>query len=176
MDPHVLAPGRMHGTLVHSSRDDFQAHWEGKSLQDPLAFIRSLTSNALDLSHSCFSKAKKGQVTQRNEYPDEEEFLNDNSDPESSLVEFESLVEELERKSNELRLPLREFLAGYWYRHVKDHLLTPQDSEEQHITGARNIGIGLEFCGLSVPDWMEVLFARKVEEAEDEDLESVDID
>lgn len=63
-------------------------------------------------------------------------------------------------------------MAGYWYRRVKDHLLTPRNPEEQHIVGARGIGVELEPCGLSVPYGMEVLFARKVEEVEDEDVES----
>lgn len=85
-------------------------------------------------------------------------------------------MEDSELKFNEFRLPLRRFLAGYWYRRVKDHLLTPQDIEEQHIACARNIGVELEFCGLFVPEWMEVLFARKVEEVEGDDLESIRVD
>ncbi|CAI7674869.1 unnamed protein product [Penicillium pancosmium] len=145
----------------------------GKVLEISTSIRQILTFNALDLNHTCFSKAKRGAVCQRNDDPDDESYINDNHDPESSLVEFENLVEELELKFNELRLPLREFLAGYWYKRVKDHLLTPQDTEEQHIAGARNLGVELEFCGLFVPEWMEVLFARKVEEVEDDHMDSV---
>lgn len=82
------------------------------------------------------------------------------------MQEFENLLEEIELKFNELRLPLQDFLSQYWYKRVKDHLLTPQEIDERHIMRAKNVGVDLEFSGLFVPEWMEILFAPKVEEVE----------
>ncbi|KAJ6086642.1 hypothetical protein N7467_005556 [Penicillium canescens] len=143
--------------------------WNQSYWQDSQAFIRSLTFNALDLTHTCFGNTKKGKVLWRNLYPNDEGSINEVRDEESSLDEFEKLLAELEQNFDKLRLPLKEFLAGYWYRRVKDHLLTPQPLKEQHIAGARSIGVELEFFGLFVPDWIENLVAPKVEEVNDED-------
>jgi hypothetical protein len=71
---------------------------------------------------------------------------------ESSRVKFKNLLSELELKHNELCLPLEQFLAGSWYRRVKNHLLTRQDPEEQHIAGATVVGVELEYCGFFVLD------------------------
>ncbi|OJJ50102.1 hypothetical protein ASPZODRAFT_1104451 [Penicilliopsis zonata CBS 506.65] len=139
-----------------------QAYWH-----DPRAFIRSLTFNALDLTHTCFSNTKKGCVITRNQHPDDEYYINEDCDQQSSLDGFEKLLAELEQKFDELRLPLQEFVTGHWYRRVKDYLLTPQNRDEQHIRDARDIGVVLEFHGLFVPDWIENWIAPKVEEVND---------
>ncbi|CAG8239910.1 unnamed protein product [Penicillium salamii] len=141
-----------------------QAYWK-----EPRAFIRSLTFNALDLNHTCFANTRKGYVYLRHLRPDNEDWINDNRDEQSALIEFEELVADLEQEFEKRSLPLKEFLSGPWYRRVKDHLLTRQPHEEQTIAGARSVGVELEFCGLSVPDWMEICIANKVEELSDEE-------
>ncbi|CAG8366887.1 unnamed protein product [Penicillium salamii] len=143
--------------------------WDQSYWKEPQTFIRSLTFNALDLNHTCFSYTKKGSVGMRQIFPYDDKYINDNRDEQSALIEFEELVEELEQKFDELSLPLKEFLSGPWYRRVKDHLLTRQPYEEQAIAEARSIGVELEFCGLSVPDWVVIGIANKVEELSDEE-------
>ncbi|CAG8182828.1 unnamed protein product [Penicillium salamii] len=143
--------------------------WDQSYWKDPRAFIRSLTFNALDLNHTCFANTKKGDVFGRHRMAGGEDYINDNRDEQSALIEFEELVADLEQKFDELSLPLKEFLPGPWYRCVKDHLLTRQPhKEEDAIADARSLGVGLEFCGLGVPEWMEILIANKVEELSDE--------
>lgn len=119
-----LLPGRMHGTVIHSPRDDFLAHVRrvryvsrllyaafqlskrvgGKVLARSTSIRRSLTFNALDLNHSCFSKAKRGTVCERN---------NDNSDPESTLVEFEFLVDGIFRAKVQRVSPSVKEIPGW---------------------------------------------------------------
>lgn len=143
--------------------------WDQSYRKEPRVFIRSLTFNALDLNHTCFANTKKGSVLYRPQRPDFDCYINDNNDEESSLNEFEELLEELEREFDEVSLPLKEFLSGPWYRRVKDHLLMRQSGEEQAIAKAKSVGVSLDFCGLSVPRWMDEYIAKKVEEVSDED-------
>ncbi|KAJ5341444.1 hypothetical protein N7541_010568 [Penicillium brevicompactum] len=147
---------------------DFLQEWDQSYWQNPRAFIRSLTFNALDLNHTCFANTSKGRVLERYEEAGDLFFVNDNSDEQSSLDEFEILLEDLEQKFVESSQPLKDFLPGYWYRRVKDHLLTRQPDDEKHLKDVRSVGVELEFCGLSVPKWMETCIARKVEEINDE--------
>ncbi|CAG8939745.1 unnamed protein product [Penicillium salamii] len=142
--------------------------WDQVYWKEPRAFVRSLTFNALDLNHTCFANTKKGHVSSRHMSPDYEDYINDNRDEQPALIEFEELVTDLEQEFEKRSLPLKEFLSGPWYRRVKDHLLTRQPHEEQAIAGAKSVGVELEFCGLSVPRWMDVLIASKVEELSDE--------
>lgn len=148
---------------------DFVHEWDQSYWQEPHAFIRSLTFNALDLNHSCFSKTKKGCIIKRNTCSDSDRYTNEETDDEKLLDEFEELLKDLEQNFAERRQPLREFLPGYWYRHVKDYLLARQPDDESHLKGAKSVGVELEFCGLSVPKWMEDCIARKVEELTDEE-------
>ena len=143
--------------------------WDQSYWRNPRAFIRSLTFNALDLTHTCFAKTKKGFVLSRHRRLNHDDYINDNVDEQSSLDQFEKLVRGLEQKFDELSLPLSEFVPGYWYEQVKDHLLTKPSHDEQHIAGAKELGVDLEFCGLSVPWWMEECIAIKVKELGDED-------
>ena len=109
----------------------------------------------------------------RHEAAGDPSFVNDDSDEQSSLDEFEILLGDLEQKFVECGQPLKDFLPGYWYRRVKDHLLTRQPDDEKHLKDVRNVGVELEFCGLSVPDWMETCIARKVSELNDEEAVNV---
>ncbi|KAJ5326595.1 uncharacterized protein N7506_009697 [Penicillium brevicompactum] len=147
---------------------DFLQEWDQSYWQNPRAFIRSLTFNALDLNHTCFANTSKGHVLTRYETAGSKYYVNDNSNEQSSLDEFEILLEDLEQKFVESGQPLKDFLPGYWYRRVKDHLLTRQPDDEKHLKDVRSVGVELEFCGLSVPKWMETCIARKVEELNDE--------
>lgn len=131
-------------------------------------FIRSLTFNALDLNHTCFANTQRGFVLHRSQWGPQD-LINDNTDEESSLDEFEELLEELEEELEKSCLPLRDFLSGPWYRRVKDYLRTRQSGEEEAIAEAKSVGIDLEFCGLSVPKWMDEYIAKSVEEVNDED-------
>lgn len=146
--------------LLHEWHKDFR--------QDPRTFITSLTFNALGLTHTCFGSVKKGTVQWNAPWPDEVDYIHEHCDQNPVLDEFNELLAELDQKFDELRLPLKEFLAGYWYRRVKDHLLTPQPLQEQHIASARSLGVELEFHGVFVPDWIETLFAAQVEEVSDD--------
>lgn len=94
------------------------------------------------------------------------DYLSDQSDDEVSLAEFEGLTEEFKAKFDELALPLREFLSGYWYRRVKDHILAPHPRQKEYINDARKIGVELELAGVVMPEWIEVLFGSKLEEVE----------
>lgn len=155
--------------------------WDQSYWMEPQAFIRSLTFNALGLTHICFAKVKKGKIIQFHRHDNayyrqaghswynDGDYFNDNDDEKSSLDEFEELLRDLEKKFDELSLPLDKFVSGYWYRCVKDHLLTRQSQEEEHIARARRVGVRLEFCGLSVPSWMEHCIANKVKGLGDED-------
>ncbi|KAK4905997.1 hypothetical protein LTR66_017759, partial [Elasticomyces elasticus] len=147
---------------------DFLQEWDQSYWQNPRAFIRSLTFNALDLNHTCFANTSKGDVIARFHAAGDNDYVNDNSDEQTSLDEFETLLEDLEQKFVESGQPLKEFLPDYWYRRVKDHLLTRQPDDENHLKDVRSVGAELEFCGLSVPEWMETCIARKVEELNDE--------
>lgn len=143
---------------------------------DPLGFIRSLTFNALDLTHACFSNTEKGEVLRRNAFrvPKYEEptfVIHDNPDDDSSLDDFEELVQELSTEFDKVGLPMKEFLEKVWYRRVKDHLLTRHspEAEAEYMKNAKSVGVELEFYGLFVPDWMQVLVAPRVEEVSDEE-------
>lgn len=140
--------------------------WEESHGKNPLAFIRALTFTALDLTHTCFDKTKKGYIQARNRRPDNEDYIDENCNEHSSITEFENLQAELELEFDQLRVPLKEFVAEHWYKRVKDHILTPQTLDERHITDARKIGVDLEDSGLFVPEWIELLIAPKVEEVE----------
>ncbi|KAJ5731473.1 uncharacterized protein N7483_005981 [Penicillium malachiteum] len=113
---------------------NFVHEWDQSYWEKPQEVIRSLTFNALGLTHTCFASIHKGQV---------------------------------------LCQPLKKLLPEYWYRRVKDHLLTRHPDNEEHVKGATSVGVELEFCGLSVPDWMKNCIARKVEEVNDEDAVDV---
>lgn len=144
--------------------------WDQFYRAEPRVFIRSLTFNALDLNHTCFANTKKGYVCSRPFRPDDDDYINDNTDEESSLNEFEELLAELEREFEKSTLSLKEYLSGPWYRRVKDHLLTRQSGEEKTIAEAKSVGVlDLDFCGLSVPEWIDLFIANKVEEVTDED-------
>lgn len=143
--------------------------WDASYGENPLTFIRALTFNALDLTHTCFNKTKKGYIRFRNHEPDNEDFINDNSDEPSEIEEFETLQAELEQKFNELGLPLKEFVFKHWYIIVKDHLLTPPTPDEKYIADTRKVGVDLEQWEPSVPEWMTILFAPKVEEVDDKE-------
>lgn len=141
-----------------------------------LGFIRSLTFNALNLTHTCFSSTEKGKVLNRNEicsskYGDLGFLVNDNLDDDSMLDEFEELIQELSNEFDKVGLPMKEFLEKVWYRRVKDHLLTRRspEAEAEYMKNAKSVGVELEFCGLFVPEWMQVLVAPRVEEVSDED-------
>jgi hypothetical protein len=143
--------------------------WDQSYRKEPAGFIRSLTFNALELNHTCFANTQRGFVLYRSQCGHPQDFINDNTDEESSLNEFEKLLEELEEEFEKTCLPLKDFLSGPWYRRVKDHLLTRQSGEEEAIAEAKSVGVDLEFCGLSVPKWMDEYIAKSVEEVNDED-------
>ncbi|CAI7649402.1 unnamed protein product [Penicillium bialowiezense] len=148
---------------------DFVYEWDLSYWQEPRAIIRSLTFNALDLTHTCFASIRKGDVVSKNGSLENLWYFDDRDNEEWSLNEFEDLLTDLEQKFVETCQPLKDFLPNYWYRRVKDHLLTRQPDDEKHVKGARGVGVELEFCGLSVPDWMDNCIARKVEELNDEE-------
>ncbi|OQE18818.1 hypothetical protein PENFLA_c020G06845 [Penicillium flavigenum] len=50
----------------------------------------------------------------------------------------------MESKLDELDLSLEEFLDGYWYDGVIEHLSRRDHYDEEHITEARRMGIFLE--------------------------------
>ena len=91
------------------------------------------------------------------------------ADDQHSLVEeFEELMEEMESKLDELSLPLEEFLDGYWYDRVIEHLSRRDRYDEEHVTEARKMGIFLEPEEFCIPDRVSLQFRSPVQELQDD--------
>jgi hypothetical protein len=75
---------------------NFVQQWDQSYWQKPQEFIRSLTFNALGLIHTCFARTQKGRVVLRNGSPESQCYIDDSSNEEWALNEFEELLKDVE--------------------------------------------------------------------------------
>ncbi|KAL2706187.1 hypothetical protein AAEP93_001437 [Penicillium crustosum] len=136
----------------------------------PRAIVRILTFDALGLTHTCcteiYSQPLGPGVPE--ERRDETEVGSIADDQHSLVEEFEELMEEMESKLDELSLPLEEFLDGYWYDRVIEHLSRRDRYDEEHVTEARKMGIFLEPEEFCIPDRVSLQFRSPVQELQDD--------
>lgn len=138
------------------------------------AIVRTLTFDALGLTHTCCTEINSHRVTYFSFLArggrDETEIDRILDDQHLLIKEFEELMEEMESKLDELGLPLEEFLDGYWYDRVIEYLSRRDHYDEEHVTEARRMGIFLkaeEFC---IPDRVSLRFRPRVQELQDDSL------
>lgn len=105
-----------------------------------LAVLRFLTFNEMRLTHTCRSShdhrgapVSRDDATERHE---EERLL---------LQELDILVSEFQQKYLELRIPLPDFLHGYWADRMKKFLSRRERADAQIVQEARQVGVWLDW-------------------------------
>ncbi|KAJ5592668.1 hypothetical protein N7537_009572 [Penicillium hordei] len=137
------------------------------------AVVRTLTFDALGLTHTCCTEIDEDGVfwpSVPKEGRDEIEVGRISDDQYFLVREFEELMEEMESKLDELGLPLEEFLDGYWYDRVIEHLSRRDRYDEEHVTEARKMGIFLEAEEFCIPNRLSLQFRSQVQELQDDSL------
>jgi hypothetical protein len=113
----------------------------GKHSSIPSEFIRFATFTRLGLTHTCCRRHSHLEdvlpVDEVEEIRDEERFM---------LNELYELVLSFEAKYNELRVPLGEFLEGYWSQHMEKVLYRETKLDEDEIGRAQQLGVVLADC------------------------------
>lgn len=141
--------------------------WQDYRSDLPRAIIRTLTFDALGLTHTCCTEIYLGVPKERR---DETEVGRITDDQHFLVEEFEELMEEMESKFDEFGLPLEEFLDGYWYDRVIEHLSRRDRYDEKHVTEARKMGIFLEVEEFCIPDRVSLQFRSRVQELRNDSL------
>lgn len=137
------------------------------------AIVRTLTFDALDLTHTCCTEICRGRPfwpSVPDEGRDETEVGRIAEDQHFLVKEFEQLMEEMESKLDELGLPLEEFLDCYWYDRVIEHLSRRDRYDEDHATEARKMGIFLEAEEFCIPERVSLQFISRVQELQDDSM------
>lgn len=125
----------------------FLVGWTKGNVGIDQAFIRFLTFHALDLKHTCCINH------QNDSYPcgdfklksrDEDEIEEILDEERLRLKDLEQLMNEFEAKFDELGLPIMDFLDGYWHTRMMSFLSERDPYDEEHVMGARRIGVKLE--------------------------------
>lgn len=147
--------------------------WQDYWPELPRAIIRNLTFDVLGLTHTCCTEIYHGEPGPLGpcvpeERRDETEVGRIADDQHSLVEEFEELMEEMESRFDELGLPLEEFLDGYWYDRVIEHLSRRDRYDEKHVTEARKMGIFLEVEEFCIPDRVSLQFRSRVQELQDD--------
>lgn len=139
----------------------------------PWAIVRALTFDALGLTHTCCTEIYRDEPLWPDvpkERRDETEVGRIADDQHSLVKEFEDLMEEMESKFDELGLPLEEFLDGYWYDRVIEHLSRRDRYDEDHVTETRKMGIFLEAEEFCIPDRVSLQFRSRVQDLQNDSL------
>ncbi|KAF3385468.1 hypothetical protein F1880_002702 [Penicillium rolfsii] len=115
------------------------------SEQSKRSIIRLLTFDGLGLKHTCCIELdNKDKEVHEMRCRDEDELAEIRQENSLIIDTFERLVSGFEAKFDELGLPLIEFLEGYWYISMVDHLLERDPYNEEHDQGARSVGVILQ--------------------------------
>ncbi|KGO77406.1 hypothetical protein PITC_047790 [Penicillium italicum] len=148
----------------------WQNSWPGLSR----AIVRTLTFDALGLTHTCCTEINQIEGMwvpfPAHERRDEAEIDRILDDQYLLLKEFEELMEEMESKLDGLNLPLEEFLDGYWYDRVIEHLSKRDHYDEEHVREAKLMGIFLEAEEFCIPDRLSFQFRHRVQELQEGSL------
>ncbi|KAJ5510536.1 hypothetical protein N7453_002639 [Penicillium expansum] len=138
------------------------------------AIVRTLTFDALGLTHTCCTEIDPNNIKffpfKADRGRDETEIDRILDDQHLLLKEFEELMEEMERKLDELDLPLEEFLDGYWYGRIIEYLSRRDQYNEVHVTEARMMGVFLEAEEFCIPDRVSLRSRPRVQELQDDSL------
>ncbi|KAJ5520298.1 hypothetical protein N7463_000751 [Penicillium fimorum] len=138
------------------------------------AIVRTLTVDALGLTHTCCTEIRIAESVWMARLPkqerDEAEINRILDDQHFLIKEFEDLMEEMESKLDEIGLPLKEFLDGYWYDRVIEYLSTCDQYDEEHVTEARRMGIFLEAEEFCIPDRVSLQLRAQVQDLQDDSL------
>lgn len=106
-----------------------------------LAVLRFLTFNELKLTHTCHRSHNQqwGAPVSGDEAAEthEEERL--------LLQELDILVSEFQQKYLELRIPLPDFIHGYWAERMKKILSRRERADAQIVQEARQVGVWLDW-------------------------------
>ncbi|KAJ5128548.1 CDR ABC transporter [Penicillium atrosanguineum] len=75
---------------------------------------------------------------------EQEEIVEILEEDKQGIKKLDRLVMDFEAKIEELGLPIWEFLEGYWYNYMVEHLSELDPYDEEHDQGTRGLGVILQ--------------------------------
>ncbi|KAJ5158208.1 uncharacterized protein N7500_007859 [Penicillium coprophilum] len=141
----------------------FLLWWTEGDIETGWEVIRYLTFDALGLKHSCCIEKYITPSCVLVFRSREEEEVEEIRDEESlRITELEQLLDKLRIKFDNLGQPVMNFLEGYWYTYIIDHLSQRDPYDEEHIIETKRIGVELEPEEFVIPHRISLLIRPKI--------------
>ncbi|KAL3469152.1 hypothetical protein BJX99DRAFT_265471 [Aspergillus californicus] len=138
------------------------------TLENSRSIIRSLTFDALGLTHTCChitDPANGPPVVIEDREKEEAQEIRD--EEKHILKRFETLLNELYSKFDESNIPIVDFLQQVWYPQVMDFLSHQDRYDEEHFEEAARLGVHLELEKPTVPNRVSLMIGSRIQEYED---------